>query len=222
MQITHEEAHRLIQFNTDDALKMKEKMVLLEHMQACAECRAYAQSLTEIESILRPLLQKNWNKQPLPLSMTSILRRRNQGVAEGALLATRMVVIGIICMGFLFSVWQFTVTAQATPAVSAFSVPPMPTPSTQNISITSTSNHCAVQPYVVQNNDTVESIAQRFSVSKNELLIANNLSSESPSLLTTGRQILIPTCTSTPTGTLNASTITYTPSRQVITSTPGG
>jgi len=219
MQITHEEAHRLIQFDTDSALKPSEKKNLVAHLEACAECQAYAMSMKGIESLLRPLLQRNWNKQPVPFSVAALTGKTNPSRSESAFLATRIAVIGVICMGFLFSVWQFTISGQATPDLSVASVPPIPTPSTQFIHMTSTSNNCEARPYVVKEYDTVERIAQRFSISQEDMLRANNLNTET---LRPGMEILISTCAPTPTGTVNALTTIYTPSSEPITFTPGG
>lgn len=219
MQITHEEAHRLIQFDADNALRPSEKHKLVEHLQLCAECQAYAQSIQGIELLLRPLLQKNWNKEPLPLSVTSITGKRNQEVTQGAFLATRIAIIGMICMGFLFSVWQFTVAGETRPTIAVASIPPMPTPSVQFINMTRTSGSCTNTLYIVKADDTIEGIAERFAVSKENILTANNLS---PANLKVGMQILIPSCTSTPTGTMNAQTTTNTPSTKPVTTTPGG
>ncbi len=219
MQITHEEAHRLIQFDTDDALRPSEKNNLVAHLKVCAECQDYAQSMKGIESLLRPLLQRNWNKQPVPLSMAVLKGGKNQTRPEGAFLATRIAVIGIICMSFIFSVWQFTISSQATPDLSVAGVPLIPTPSTQFIPMTSTSNNCEGRPYVVKEYDSVERIAQFFSISQEDILRANNLNIGT---LRPDMEILIPTCTSTPTGTVNTLTTTYTPSSEPITFTPGG
>lgn len=219
MQITHEEAHRLIQFDADDALAPSEKNNLVEHLQFCTECQTYAESMGSIEILLRPLLQKNWNKEPLPLSATSLTGKRNREIGQGAFLATRIAIIGMVFMGFLFTVWQVTVSGEARPAISVASVPPMPTPSVQFVNLTSTTSNCAGMLYIIKENDTIESIAQRYATSKESILTANNLS---PADLEVGMEILIPACTSTPTGTVNAQTSTNTPSTKPITSTPGG
>lgn len=219
MQITHEEARRLIQFDTDNALGPFEKNKLLAHLEACAECQAYARSIAGIGSLLRPLFQRNWNKQPIPLSAAALTGKRNQSGSERAFLATRIAIIGIICMGFVFSVWQFTVSGPATPDLSLAVAPPVPTPSIQFIHMTSTSDHCLGIAYVVKEDDTVESLAHLFSISQEDILDANNLRAET---LRPGKEILIPGCASTPTGTVNALTTTYTPSSRPTTATPGG
>ncbi len=219
MQITHEEAHRLIQFDTDDALKPSEKNKLVAHLEVCVECQDYAQSMKGVESLLMPLLQRNWNKQPIPLSVAALKGKTNHRRPEGTFLATRIAVIGIICMSFIFSVWQFTIAGVATPDLSVAGVPLIPTPSTQYIYITSTSNNCAGRAYVVKEYDTVESIAHLYSISQEDILRANNLTTEA---LRPRMEILIPTCASTPTGTVNALTTTYTPPTGHTTFTPDG
>ena len=78
---------------------------------------------------------------------------------------------------------------------------------------------CDNRLYIVKENDTLESIADMFSASKEEIMASNNMKTET---LSNAMEITIPICTSTPTGTLNALTTTYTPFINTITSTPGG
>lgn len=219
MQITHDEAHRLIQFDTDNALNSRQKSELVAHLDACEECKLYAESIQGIGSLLRPFFQRNWNRQPIPLPMAALAGKRNQTVTPSTFLATRIAIAGIICISFVFSIWQFTVSTHSTPGVSLITVPPMPTPSTRLVSMTSTSSNCAGGSYHVKENDTLEGIAERFALSKEEILTSNGIPAEA---FRSGMQIIIPACTSTPTGTVNAQTTTYTPSFGPITSTPGG
>ena len=219
MQITHEEAHRLIQFDTDHALKLYEKNDLIAHLDACEECKIYAESIKEIGALLHPFFQRNWNQQPIPLSVAALIGKRNQSARPGTLLATRIAIISIICISFVFSVWQFTTSTHSASDVSLLTVPPMPTPSTRLVNMTSTSSTCVGRSYRVKENDRLESISETFAVSQQELLTANRLTSEA---FKAGVQIIVPSCTSTPTGTVNAQPTTYTPSSRPITSTPGG
>jgi len=219
MQITHQEAHRLIQFDTDHALKPHEKNDLLAHLDTCEECKIYAESIKGIGSLLRPFLQRNWNQQPTPLPLAAVMGKRNQSGTAGTFLATRIAIISIICISFVFSVWQFTVSTPSASDVSLLTVPPMPTPSTRLVSMTSTSSNCVGTSYLVEVNDSLESISAKFAVSQQDILTVNGLTNEA---LKAGVQIIVPSCTSTPTGTVNAQTTTYTPSSKPITSTPGG
>jgi predicted anti-sigma-YlaC factor YlaD len=68
MPITHEEAHKLIQFNADEILKGVEKKLLEAHLDSCESCRIYAGSIQELESTLMPVMQRRWNQHPLPQS----------------------------------------------------------------------------------------------------------------------------------------------------------
>lgn len=220
MQITHDEARKLIHFDSDDALKPHESSELQTHLETCEECQAYTNSIKGMEAILRPILQRKWNQQPIPhLLLTTVLAKNRKGISQGTSLATRIVVIGIICMGFVFSVWQFTVSSQPTPTALLVSVPPVPTPSTQFMSATSMFDQCEGRPYVVRESDTLDSIALQFSVTQQDIKSMNDLGSAT---LQKGQEIRIPICTSTPTGTVDALTTTYTPFMSPITSTPGG
>lgn len=75
--------------------------------------------------------------------------------------------------------------------------------------------------YEVQPDDTWESIATEFSIPKDALMDANNMSSE---VVTSGAEIIIPLCNSTPTGTVRAPTFTstITPLFEAISHTPDG
>jgi hypothetical protein len=219
MQITHEEVRKLIQFNADDALKPFDKNTLLTHLETCAECQAYAKSIRGMESILRPLLQRKWDQQPVPLSVSSVRAQRDDRISERMFMATRIAAFGMICVTFVFSIWQFTLSNQRTQSPLLASVPPVPTPSTQLISTTGTVEHCDNRIYIVKETDTLESIAFLFSISKEEIMAANSMKTE---ILSTRMEITVPVCTSTPTGTVNALTTTYTPAIRLITSTPGG
>jgi hypothetical protein len=219
MQITHEEAHKLIQFNADDALKPLEKNTLLTHLETCTECQAYANSMRGMESILRPLLQRKWDQQPVPLSVSSVTVQRDDRISNRMFMATRIAAIGMICVTFVLSIWQLTISNQRTQSPLLASVPPVPTPSTQLISTTGTVEQCENRLYSVKETDTLESIAFLFSLSKEEIMAANGMKTE---ILSTGMEITVRVCTSTPTGTVSALTTTYTPAIRLIPSTPGG
>jgi LysM repeat protein len=122
---------------------------------------------------------------------------------------------------FLFSAWRFALSKPGMMESIPASVPPVPMPSTptQFVSTREQATTCEQVDYVVQANDTLGSIAYRFSASKKEIMIANNMKSET---VISGMKVIIPACDLTPTGTVNASTITFTPILHTITSTPGG
>lgn len=221
MQITHEEARKLIQFNADNALNSQEKADLSAHIEKCIECHAYADEIKEVESILLPVMKRQWNTQPIPLSIGTIYARRNNTIRMGMILTTRTLAVGAVLVAFIFSVWQFTVSGAGEASPIPMSVPPVPTPSTQSTGTKITFQNCAGIPYTIQENDTLESIAYQFATSKQELMAANNLQTES---INTGMELVVPVCHFTPTGTIHPATLTttYTPSISPTTFTPDG
>ncbi len=223
MQITHAEAHNLIQYNMDKVLKPQEKKLLQTHLNDCVECRAFAQQMKGLENLLLPLMIQHWAVQPLPFRMETIAHKskRNLQLQTSMILVTRTAMISIVFAAFVFSAWQFTHSGRQTSNPVPVSVLPIPTPSGQSTSTKIIFQNCEETIYQVQENDTLESIASQFSVAKDKIMAINNLSTES---IHAKMELLIPICTSTPTGTIHPSTltITFTPLIGPTTSTPGG
>src|SRR6185369_12576326 len=94
MQITHEEAHQLIQLSRDEMLESHQRGILDSHLEMCLECRNYSAGIHSMESILRPLMQKQWAQQPIPLAIHTVISRPSYRSPNSALLATRIVAIG--------------------------------------------------------------------------------------------------------------------------------
>jgi hypothetical protein len=223
MQITHAEAHNLIQYNMDKVLKPQEKKILQTHLNDCVECRAFAEEIQGLENLLLPVMIKHWAVQPLPLRIEVIANKskRNSQLQTSLILATRTAIISIVFAAFVFSAWQFTHLGSHTANPMPVSVLPIPTPSGQSTRTKISFQNCEELMYQVQENDTLESIAFQFSVAKDKIMDINNLSTES---IHAKMDLLIPICTSTPTGTIHPSTltITFTPLVGPTTSTPGG
>lgn len=224
MQITHEEAHQLIQLNTDQALNPQKKAILSAHLKDCMECQAYAQEIREVENILVPVMKKHWNVQPIPLSTHTITSKRNSKLQASILLATRTAIIGLVFMSLVFTLWQFSPLGSPTPGQPPRDILPVPTPSGQTALSTSTTilfQNCAMILYEVQEKDTLESISDQFSISQEEIMALNHLPSKT---VDNTMELMIRLCDSTPTGTVHPATLTttYTPRLRQITSTPGG
>jgi len=221
MQITHEEAHKLIQFNADEALDSQAKATLASHLQQCVECRAYAQDIQEIESILSPVMKRKWNLQPVPLSIHAIAVKKASRIQVDAILTTRTAMIGIVLVAFIFSIWQFTLSGGQAVSPLPAGVLPVPTPSTQPTITRIKFQNCEETLYSVRENDTLESIAYQFSISKEEIMTMNNMKIET---VNPAMKLMIPICSFTPTGTVNPATLTttYTPIMNATTSTPNG
>jgi LysM domain len=222
MPITHAEAQRLLNLASDKTLKDYQKQILDSHLESCTQCQEYTTSIEKMESVLQPLLQRQWNQQLTPLSVDQLLSRGNPKIVNITLLATRIAALSVMFIVFMFSAWQFM---SAKPGVSGpvlASVPPLPIPSTstqQFISTKTQTRSCEELGYVVQQHETLESIAIRFLTSKEEIQAANNMKTET---VVTGMRLIIPLCNLTPTGTVHALTTTFTPVLRPITSTPGG
>jgi LysM repeat protein len=221
MQITHEEARRLIHLASDEQLKVHQKGMLESHLASCAECKNYADSIHNMESILQPLLQKQWAQRPIPLPIAALISSPNDRSPNINLLATRIAAIGMMFAVFMFSAWQLASLKPNTAGPALPSNPPIPVSSTSTllISATAQTQTCEKVSYIVQGNDTLASVAYRFSTSKREIMIANTMKSET---VIKGTELIIPVCNFTPTGTINPLTTTFTPILRTITSTPGG
>ena len=221
MQITHAEARQLIQFHMDQGLKPHEENMLQTHLNDCRECRSFAEEIKELESILLPTMKRHWNLEPAPLSIAFIIENKTSRWLTSILLTTRTVLISIVFVAFVLSAWQFTRSNNRTSNPMPASDLPIPTPSEQSTSTKISLPNCEERLYPVQENDTLESIALRFSVSKEKIMSINNMSDET---VRNKMDLLIPICASTPTGTIHPSTLTltFTPLGGPTTATPGG
>ena len=220
MQITHEQAHTLIQLNMDQPLGSQEMHVLFKHLEDCADCQTYAQELKEVEGFLFAALKKQWNRQPTPLSITA-LKEKNHKTQASTLLTMRKASMSLVVLAMFFSVWQFVFFGPPTSDQSPLPVPPVPTPSTISTNTMITLENCELVLYIVQANDTLAEIATQFLISTDEIMQINQLKTEAiqPSM-----KLVIPMCKSTPTGTVHPVTFTttYTPIINPTTSTPDG
>ena len=218
MQITHEEARHLIQFALDRRIDLRQRQLLDSHLVACMNCQQYAESLKNMEKLLRPLLQRQWDRQPVPLSMSVITSKGFSHTLDRMMLATRIAAVGLMFAVFLFSAWQLTFSKPPFSSPAAASVPQIPIPSTSTeLALITQTQTCEPTVYIVREKDLLARLADRFDSSKQELMAANHLKTDA---VRAGMQLLIPTCQSTPTA--NISTTTFTPILSTITSTPGG
>jgi hypothetical protein len=216
MQITHQEARRLIHFHSDDALKAQEKSMLLAHLTACPECRIYAEEIKEVEIMLVPVMKKHWDARPIPLSIHELKAKRISSTRSGNLLTIRMALMSFVLAALIFSTWQFTRTGLPSDEEPSLAFAPLPTPSVERTSTAISSDDCGVIQYTIQPGDTLESIAQQFSASPEEIISMNSLKSE---VVSSGLRLLIPFCGFTPTIEFQATRpTTSTPVRGSATS----
>ena len=222
MQIAHDEARRLIQFNVDKVLTSDKEASLSAHLEDCVECRAYAREIEEVDVILGPLLKRQWNAPPLPLPISGLLRNKALKPWTQPYLVMRIAFLGIVLLGFVFSAWQFAFSGTRIPQPVSPGILPVPTPSIQLTSTESRWRNCNTVSHTVRDDETLESIAHRFSASVEDIVAFNHLTGPR---LTTGMEIGVPLCQLTPTGTaaeLSTLTMTFAPRVNPTTSTPDG
>ncbi len=219
MPITHEEARRLIHFDADQALKMDQKSILHVHLKDCGECREYADGLETMTSLLTSVMEKKWGGLQIPLPTTIPVPKRNSRISESILLATRIAAVGVMAFALLFSVRQVSGPVEGVSGTLPVSAPPIPTPSIQSTSTEILLQNCGQFLYVVQPEDTIEAIADQFSVSKEQIMAANGLNNDP---LGVGTELMIESCRVQPTGTFHATGTLDTPFTSPTISTPGG
>jgi len=218
MQITHEEARRLIQFKADDSLSTTNEQNLSEHLNACTECQGYFGAVKQTESTLRQILRKQWNVHPLPLQMEAVYAKVNLTPGTSILLTTRKALIGVAFVMVAFITWQSMTSNSSSAQTPLGTVPLIPTPSTQYTATNTLQSDCKEVRYVVQPGDTLDSVAQHFSTSKESIIAANRLTSDA---INPTEEMIIPFCESTPTSTTHPPTFTITPNFETISTTPG-
>jgi LysM repeat protein len=208
MSITHEEARRLIQFRADDALKGVGTNLLDNHLSSCQDCQNYARSINELQSTLQPLMRRKWNQYPLPLSAGQTASNNSLAVTQPIFFATRIIAMGVICIAFLFNIWQFTQPGRQRSNPPQAEIPMIPTPSMHSTTIRVTNQTCETISYQVRENDTLKSIADQFAIPAEEIIRANQLRTRS---LDTSMLLSIPVCTPTPSGTPKTIKTAFTP-----------
>ena len=218
MQITHEEAQRLIHIKSDSRLNSQIEAGLDEHLTACPACRGYSAEINETENILIQTMHKKWNVHPLPLQLDAILDTVNSNENASALVSTRTALVSLVFMFFVFIAWQSSTSTTLPSQVPMGTVPLIPTPANQYTATNTLQNKCGEIRYTTQKGDTLDILAQRFSTTKEILISANHLASET---LIPLQELVIPYCGSTPTSTTYPPTFTITPIFEITDTTPG-
>ena len=218
MQITHEQAQTLLQRRFDQALNVQETTVLSAHLQNCAACQRYANETKEVEHLLVPILKRQWNRQPIPLSIVA-LREKSLKSRISNILTMRKIAVGLVAIALFFSIWQFAISGPSVSGQVPLMAPPVPTPSTTSTNTVVALEQCEMASYIVQPNDTLAGIAEQFSVSTGKIMESNQLKTEA---VQAAMKLVIPICKSTPTGTAHTATFTttYIPIIRPTTSTP--
>lgn len=221
MQISHEEAHRLIQFHIDGELKTPQSNLLTSHLRECAKCQQYAATIEKMESVLRPLLHRNWDRDPLPLSISMLLEKDKYRASDRIVVATRIAALAVVFLAFFASAWNFASTSRQTPTPLLQNVPVIPTPFTSTMTVGTEIGfeNCTMLSYLIQKNDTLASIASQFAVPAQQIRQMNAMQNDS---VNAGQVLSIPICSSTPANPTASHTTTFTPVLYTIATTPDG
>jgi hypothetical protein len=217
MSISHEEARKLIQFKADDALNGIESSTLDTHLSACQECQTYAARIDDLKSTLQPLMHRRWNQHPLPHRTSRTVSQKTKQFTKSIFFATRIIAMGMICAAFLFNIWQFSRSGSQGADPHSAAIPMIPTPSLQSATTKAIDRACESISYEVRQGDTLESIADQFSVTAEDLRMGNNLGSTP---LMPSMRLSVPVCSPTPSGTPSNARTTFTPLVDPATGTP--
>ena len=217
MQITHAEAYRLIQYDLDGALNPEKQRTLLSHLQECEGCKAHAEEMQKIENTLRHVMNNHWRYDPLPLSIDSIKPQNIFQKTAYSLFGLRTALISLVLVAFSFLILQLRTTVNVSSGQIPLSLAPVPTPSIQ-LSTASLEPKCKWSLHKVDKLDTLESIAHQYSITKDEIRVFNNMTSE---LIYESMELKIPQCNTTPTVTAQIPTTTLTPILEFTVDTPG-
>jgi len=218
MPISHADAQQLIQYDLDRALNSEKQKALFVHLQECDECRAYADRMLNLEKMLLQVMNKQWHHHPLPLSLDSIKPHNGFQKNIRSLLGLRTALISMVLVAFFLLIWQLNTTVNDPSGQIALSLAPIPTPSTQLSTASFETPKCEWSLHNVDKSDTLESIAHQYSVSKEEIMILNNMNSE---VIYESMELKIPRCDITPTVTAQMPTTTLTPILEFVVDTPG-
>lgn len=221
--ISHIQARALLDLAADLSLPPNERDSLDGHLSACDECRRYAGELAEVEGVLRQSLASNLMAPKVQLSVGEILRQtRPYGALQPALrfasrfAAAPILILVVLAVTLTLGLPRLTGGTDSARTLTATALL-VPTPSARITSTLLTRPECETIPYQVQGGDSLEGIAQKFSISKEILMAYNNLTAEA-----LPAQLNIPLCYATPLvgSQTPTSTVTITPQAEYTLRTP--
>ena len=213
--IAHQQVRALLQAAANKPLPSQEQMIVEAHLAQCNQCRAYAQSLNELEDGLRRVMRQQWNVHNTPLPIRAIKDRSKRVALQNKITETigRFVVFPLLTFAFVMAVrtivpQQITLNTGAMTARTPQLSWRTPTPSYRNTATELTVRDCdRAIIYTVQENDTLDSIAARYGILGESILAYNGLASNK---LEANTELAIPLCELTPTGTSTVPSLTIT------------
>lgn len=229
--ISHQKAHALMLQAGEAGFPPEDRLALETHLETCAGCREYQDSLQAVQQKLRRSLHRRWDPAQAHISIQTIQNgSRRQGmfrklsVIAGTLAVIAAMVLAVRGLsGSLSTPGGPAVTGPASAAVTvatqtATLKPTEPTePSGTSLPTATT------QPpheYIVRAGDTCSALALFNGVSVQSLIVLNNLSADC--MLTVGQVLEIPyptpmavptsspTPTSNPTSPADCASVVYT------------
>jgi LysM repeat protein len=215
--ISHPRARSLLQAAADKKLALSEKKLLEGHLGECQECSEYADHLRQLEANLTRTFEARWGKLEPRLSYQFIKKRSAviSGWNESVKTFVKVAVVPTLMLTFIlvfFAIEQKNPGAKlALPAPSASS-PALPgalleTPSPQMTQVKKNPTACHDFTYIVQKNDTVETIAVRFGISEAVLREHNQLTEGT---VRVSQELSIPICESAENNSTTTPTTTST------------
>jgi len=198
-------------------------------MTKCNACRAYADHLIDLETNLRMALHTRWDhyrpnlnlqaiKNPSPAKLVwNSFFSQTQALGKvtiiAALLLGYIAIVNLIGIRIPISTDE-TPTALPTPNGFTSTSASSPTPSIQSTLTDWTSRSCKTIIYVVQENDTLDSIAVQHGITPETILEYNkDVDSLASDKVFLGMELVIPLCEKAPsrTASLPGSVLTITP-----------
>jgi hypothetical protein len=213
--ITHPKAQYLLQAAADSTLTSLDKTNLNDHLAECEECRQYAKSLSKLQNDLHRITRQRWDQISAQISAQEIKNRSAMVEARAYNLRTigKFAVATAVLVLVFILVTKVSSTMNSIPAtLTNISLTPeepilTPTPSIKETATDSAIHECDDIAYIVQENDTLESIAARHSVSIETIKRHNGLATDA---LTLNTVLMIPLCERTPASSTMTPTTTIT------------
>lgn len=224
-EITHKKARALFQKDADRILIAEERSALESHLKNCKQCQEYAAGFSVLETSLQNTFHDKWDMhKPEKLTPQAIVNpspgklvwnfiNQTGFMGKATIIVTMLLGYFVIAniLGMQYPISDHSAaTILPTPNSSAFNFDTSPTPSAQLTTTRSTSQACKTFVYVIQENDTLASIAVQHRTTNELIMEYNGLKSDS---IFTGQELIIPICSETPslTATHPENTVTITP-----------
>ncbi len=216
MTLTHDEARAALHAAADGLLAPEARTALDAHLEACADCRNYAASLTALEGRLSTSLQARWPDQKMDTSVAASIigqistPNRRPTMQSNSTSLVRPLVFGVIAIVIVLAIglgirafWPQSapVVSNITPSGTIPSSPlstMMPPAPLLPISTETPLPVPTDAPfsYTVVAGDTCAYIASLFKVPEESIITFNNLTTDC--IISVGQTLLIPSFALTP------------------------